>query len=73
MLTQARGVGEPFGLAALGDVDEAALLKFVAENSQLAATIESPLGWTAIYVTQIDAVDQRAAALLTRIEGFIDK
>lgn len=69
MLNNARAVGESLGLAAFGDIDEATLLKLVAETPQLAATIESQLGWIVIYLTQIDAVDQRAAALLKRLEA----
>lgn len=71
MLNQVRALGESFGLAALGDVEEAALLKLVADTPQLAATIESQLGWIVIYITQIDAVDKRAAALLERLDAEI--
>lgn len=46
-------------------------MKQVASKPQLAATIECQVGWTAIYLTQIDAVDQRAAALLACIDREI--
>ena len=72
MINDVRAVGESFGLAAFADIDEAVFLKLVGETPQLSATIESQLGWMALQLTQMQAVDGAAAALLTRIEAMIE-
>lgn len=71
MINDVRAVGESFGLAAFADIDEAAFLKLVGETPQLSATIESQLGWMALQLTQMQAVDGAAASLLQRIEAIV--
>jgi hypothetical protein len=71
MINDVRAVGEPYGLAAFADIDEAPLVKLVGKMPQLSATIESQLGWMALQLTQLQSVDRAAAALLSRIEGAI--
>jgi len=68
MINDVRAVGESYGLVAFADIDEAGFLKLVGETPQLSVTIESQLGWMALQLTQMQAVDSTAAALLTRIE-----
>lgn len=71
MINDARAVGESYGLAAFADIDETAFLKLVGETPHLSATIESQLGWMALQLTQLQAVDGVAATLLTRIEAMV--
>lgn len=71
MINDVRAVGESYGLAAFADIDEAAFLKLVKETPQLSATIESQLGWMALQNTQMQAVDDTAAALLDRLNAQI--
>lgn len=71
MINDVRAVGETYGLAAFADIDEAAFLKLVGDTPHLSATIESQLGWMALQLTQLQAVDTTAAALLSRIEAAI--
>ncbi|HPN06952.1 MAG TPA: hypothetical protein PK050_14170 [Hyphomonadaceae bacterium] len=71
MINDVQAVGESYGLAAFADIDEAAFLKLVKETPQLSATIESQLGWMALQNTQMQAVDDTAAALLDRLNAEI--
>ncbi len=71
MINDVRAVGEAHGLAAFADIDEPGFLKLVGETPQLSATIESQLGWMALQLTQMQAVDGAAATLLARIEAAV--
>ncbi len=68
MIIGVREIGEAQGLSAFGQVDETTLIRQVASSPQLAATIESQVGWFVIHIAQIDSTDQRAEALLNRLD-----
>ncbi|WDI32184.1 hypothetical protein PUV54_03130 [Hyphococcus flavus] len=60
-------VGQKFGLAAFGAVDEEKFLQLVSAEPELAATLQSQLGWATGHYLMLVAADQSAHRLLQNI------
>jgi len=61
--------GEAHGLSSIGLVDEQELAREVADSPELAAIIESQMGWAMVHLQRMEDVEERGAALLARIEA----
>lgn len=61
--------GEAAGLSSFGLVDPQDVARRVAANPQLAAIIESQIGWMVVHMRHFDQVDATGAALLARLEA----
>ena len=61
--------GEAHGLSSFGLVNERVLAREVAGSPELAAIIESQMGWAMVHLERMEAVDERGAALLARLEA----
>lgn len=60
--------GQLFGLSAFGSVEEKYFLDLVAATPQLAATVDSQLGWAQGHFVMLSAAYENAKALLEIIE-----
>ena len=61
-------VGHKFGLAAFGALDEGEFLRLIASEPELAATLQTQLGWATTHHVMLVAAEQSAQRLLEDIQ-----
>ncbi len=63
------GVGHKFGLSVHGTVDEEAFLELISTEPELAATLQSQLGWATGHYLMLAGANQSAHELLENIQS----
>ena len=60
-------IGQQYGLSVFGGVEKALLIELVSTNPQLAATLQTQLGWAKGHFVMVAAAQKNAKALLDQI------